>query len=170
MKYLLILTLFVSCTAPRLALKSTHQDEPFRIETNKTYDEAWTSVVDFFADSGVGIKIIDKESGLISAESSSFRSSYTRENSNGTPIDDRAFIVIGNLRNGFGGKIEPSQISGEWNIRVKELGDNTQISINLHNIDCYYDQPATSYTRAKVVTIPAASTGVFERSLSEKFK
>ncbi len=59
--------LFISCGTPA----KRHDFPNFRyLESN--YDNAWNSVIDYFANNNIPVKTLEKESGLIYAETIGF--------------------------------------------------------------------------------------------------
>ena len=148
--------LFTSCMTSR-ALMGTYQDTAYTKTVDLTYEEAWSRVFDFFATTGAPITTIDKSSGLI-VSGMSFRGYHTVER-DGRPENPNAFVVTPVLHGAYGIPVEPSKITGDWNVRIKPQGDKTNISINVTNLECLYYNGTTN------VNAPVASTGNFERSL-----
>lgn len=139
------------------ALMGTYQDTAYTKTVDLTYEEAWSRVIDFFATTGAPIITIDKSSGLIVSKMS-FRGYHTVER-NGRPENPDALVVTPVLHGAYGIPVEPSKITGDWNVRIKPQGDKTSISINIPNLEClYYDGSSNRHA-------PVASTGKFERLL-----
>ncbi len=167
-KYILFATmtlLLSSCSSIKLV--GTYPTNNHFAETDLSVEQVWTRVIDYFAMSGISIKLIDKASGLIVSEETSFVDYYTREE-DGKPIDPNAYVVIPTVRGGFGNILEPrAAITGEWkmlgswNVRVKPNGDKTLVNINMTNLSCYYLQPSM-WGASNATAIPIASTGVWE--------
>lgn len=117
----------VSCTFYKATLKGKYQDTPFQIETSKSYEETWSELIDLFAQKRLSIKIIDKSSGLITSEKTSFLSSFTYEDAQGKPINPNAFVVSANTS--YEGKVHPPiSLTEEWNIRIKQGEGKTIIT------------------------------------------
>jgi hypothetical protein len=156
------LFLFYGCGPQLVALKGTYSDKPFQIETTKSKEEVWNRIIELFATKGLSIKLIDKSSGLIVSEKTSFLNTYTVENSDGTIVDPNAFIVCDKV---VWQTVEqkPRTVNGEWNIRLVENSGKTLINVNLVNIEAtfYPGQPLYGSGR---------STGKFEKIISEFIK
>ncbi len=139
MKVILLLTCvtLISCTVTKSTLKGKHQDTPYQIETTKSFEETWSKLIDLFAQKGLSIKIIDKSSGLITSEKTSFQSSYTYEDALGKPVNPNAFIVV--AKTSYMGTVyPPSSLTGEWNVRIKQGEGKTTINVNLVNLNGQY--------------------------------
>jgi hypothetical protein len=158
--------LFFASSAPSHMLKGNYQNTPYQIETTKSFDEVWSNVIDMFATKGLSIKIIDKSSGLIISDKTSFISSFTYENKEGLLIKPNAFIVI-NMIKSLGVVFHPTIITGEWNIRIKKNEEKTLINVNLVNINAMYTSPPTQSSPARTLNLEAKSTGVFEKIIAD---
>lgn len=168
---LFFLIALTSCSAPKSTLTGKYQDTPYQIETSKSLDETWSAIIDLFATKGLSIKIIDKSSGLITSNKTSFLFSYTYENKQGQPEDPNAFVVVNKLKGGFGNTLNPQVLTGEWNIRIKEVNSKTVINVNLVNIIAQYTAPrTTTYTAEHTYNLVAKSTGVFEKLIADQIK
>jgi len=171
MKKLLFFTciVLVSCTVSKPTLKGKYQETPYQIETSKSFDETWSKLIDLFAQKGLSIKIIDKSSGLITSEKTSFLSSYTFENEQGQPEKPNAFVVVSKL-SAMGRVYPPQTLTGEWNVRIKPVEGKTIINVNLVNIVAQYFQPQSQYSAQKTYDLEAKSTGVFEKLITDQIK
>lgn len=161
---ILLIALVSSCGAPKRILKGTYQDTPYQIETNKSFDDVWSNVIDMFATKGLSIKIIDKSSGIITSGTTSFLSSYCYETKEGKLFNPNAFVVVNMIKNWAGSSLQPQVVTGEWNIRVKKVEDKTIINVNLVNIIAQYKEPSSPFT---VWNLEAKSTGVFEKTIAD---
>lgn len=167
---IIIITIFYSCTAKVYTLKGNYEDKPFEIVSEKKVDVVWSNIIDLFATKGLSIKVIDKNSGLIVSEKTSLIYNYTFEDGNGKPKDKTAFVVLGKI-NYLGSNINPDKITGEWNIRIKEMPNGkTSINVNLTNIDATTYIPASQYNPMQNLTFHAKSTGKFEEIISNAVK
>jgi len=163
---LMALSLY-SCTLQSVALRGQYLDKPFEITTNRSFDSVWSSTIDLFAQKGISIKIIDKSSGLIVSEKTSFLNNYSFEDVNGGIENPNAWVAINKYK--IGSVIyKPQKLTGEWNVRIKSNGVNTtSININLTNIEGSYHQSAAPYVAELTLNYQGKSTGNFERSISE---
>lgn len=174
MKRLLLLffglIIIAGCSVQNVPLKGQYPDKPFEITTNKSMDIVWSNIIDLFAQKGLSIKVIDKSSGLITSEKTSFLNNYSYESSSGTPENPNAWIVIS--KQSYGGTVlNPQKLSGEWNVRIKSSGDNqTRININVTNIEGTYYAAQTQYTPVMNLTYDGRTTGKFEQMIAEYVK
>ena len=148
--------IMTSCLSSNV-LTGTYQ-ESFTSKTNKSYDEVWNDVIDFFALSGIPINTFEKASGLIVAHT--VKVSVTEE-INGVPVDKNAYIVIPDISSMY-----KAEATATFNIRVRDNGDYVQIYVNLHDINAYYIEPLYGYK----YPIIGKSTGAFEQKLIDMLK
>ena len=73
-------------------MKGTYSDGNFEGYSDKSKDIVWDNIIDFFAKSGISIRIIDKSSGIITSGEGSIP--FTRENTKGELIKKDAWVVI----------------------------------------------------------------------------
>ena len=170
-----IITLFliflVSCTLKFYPLKGNYPPTPIVYTTEKSFDQVWSNLVDLFAQKGISIRIIDKSSGLIASERTKLSTSY--EDSKGKLYSPKAFVVL--KRNNYQGdenmKKSYFDVTGEWNVHLKQEANDVSVNINIVNIEG--EQVYTSLyhgeTRSRV-TIRAQTTGVFEKLIFEAVK
>jgi acetyltransferase-like isoleucine patch superfamily enzyme len=132
-------------------------------------------MIDLFAQNGISIKTIDKSSGIIVSERTSFSNSFTWEVSKGYLNNPNAFVVVGRYDNALT-KIVPKTITGDWNIRIKTVGNETVINVNLLNLYGEHIVHGTGsssgyeYHWQKGGQLDIRSTGVFERKISDMIK
>jgi hypothetical protein len=71
------LALLLGCAAVAgcVSAPQTYEFEKTRVY-QKPYDQAWTDLIEFFSGSNIQIKTIEKDSGIIYAESTSFDPSF----------------------------------------------------------------------------------------------
>jgi hypothetical protein len=166
----ILLLSLIGCTTTKIVpLKGVYENKPFEIISDTPKDQVWDKIIDFFAQNGLSIKIIDRSSGLIISDRSSLN--WTFENNNGELIKPLASVVIEKIIDiGTKKPIRPSSVTGDWNIRIKQLPDNkTSINVNLLHIE------ATGYTikfgeGVTQYAIKGKSTGNFEKLISDKVK
>lgn len=147
---------FQSCTVKSIPLNGKYQEGSVKSKINSPFEEAWESVIDLIAETGISVKLIDKSSGLIIADALSFRGLITTEDNKGKIVDTAAYIVREKTNNEFDPRLGQKDAIATWNLRVKRDGDASSIvSINLHSI------------RIEKAEVPlqGRSTGNFEKWL-----
>ncbi len=131
----LIVFSFISCITTVPAKVFLNEEFTFKsscLNSNiyeKDYNIIWSSVVDFFAENNLNIKIIEKESGLIVSERNVLPSEYVTTN---IPIKKTYMAVQFNK----GLKVDGTgmRCSAEWNVRVIKVEDNkTKVVVNIGN-------------------------------------
>lgn len=164
------MSLISACTVESSALKGQYSETPYEIITEKPLDTVWSNIIDLFAQKGLAIKVIDKSSGLITSEKTSFLNSYTYENASGGLENPNASVVI--TRQTYGGStIAPQSLTGEWNVRIKPKGENTtSININITNIQGSFYSAGGQYSPAMNLTYEGKSTGKFESVIAGSIK
>jgi hypothetical protein len=168
-----IAMLLTSCmTIKPVALQGNYSDKPFEVVSDKQFDQVWSNIIDLFATKGLSIKLIDKASGLIISEKTSFISDYTFEDSTGGLVNPNASIVIEKkIVTGYNQSLKPEKITGEWNIRIKE--NNTGkigVNVNLTNIDATSFIAGSQYSPAQNLIFIGKSTGKFEELITGLIK
>lgn len=135
------------------------------IETDKSFDEVWDKVIDYFAMNGIPISILEKASGLIVSNKVSLKNNVTMEK-DGKLLDDKAFVVIPYAKN-----VVYINVTSDFNIRVKKQNGKVSISVNLPNMVAERTVKPTGF---QIVSTPqeieAKSTGVFESGLLNLLK
>lgn len=162
---LFALTLLSGCASVKIIpLKNTYQTKPYEAVSDNNKDVVWDKIVDFFAQNGLSIKLIDRSSGLIVSEATAL--TFTHEDSKGQLIHPDSWVVLVSVYDAANKKyIQPNVVIGEWNIRIKEIpGNKTNVNVNLVNIR--YSSPNTDPllpAQLKYVSkFEAQSTGKFE--------
>jgi hypothetical protein len=171
MKYIVLLSLMFlfSCSVKVIPLKGNYPKPPFQKETNISPEKVWDRIIDLFAQKGYSIQIIDHSSGLITSKQVKLRWSY--ENKYGKLDLPDAIVAIQKVVDKSGHAFNPSQVLGEWNIRIKPTpSGGTLININLVNLQ--YSPPLTSYNGNNNVPLffkegHCVSTGNFEQQVFE---
>ncbi len=169
---LFIAFFFQSCASVQ-RVKGSYPKHDFITDTPK--EQIWTSLISIFAKNGIGIKTIDKSSGLLVSEIGQI-SKISQEDLNGNIEDSTAYIVTDKFIDAPGswdslGKI-PYFVSAGWNVVLSELNGKSSISINIVNIQAYRNVNSGT-NRAFSNGIPekqplnAISTGRFERMIFE---
>jgi hypothetical protein len=169
---LLALVALTSCSYQyqKPLLQGNYQENVYQNETLRSFDDTWSRLIDLFAQKGLSVKIIDKSSGLIISEKTSFLSSYTYEDQQGKPINSNAFVAVSNLKSVFGTSFTPTVLTGDWNVRIKQGEGKTVVNVNLVNIVAGYTAPASMYDTPTTLELDAKSTGVFERLIADQLK
>ena len=170
--FITVSTVLYSCAFKTIPIKGQYPEGPYLDTTTLGKEEVWDKIIDFYAQKGLSIKIIDRSSGLIISDRTVLTTTF--ENSKGQPIKPTAWIVLPKTINPNDRKpFAPGLITGEWNIRIKELPDKrTSINVNLVNINGTEEIVAkvgSSYKTTKQI-IPLASyksTGNFEKMITE---
>ena len=172
----LIFTCFitVSCfTLKKIPLKGRYVNEPYIIISEKPYDEVWSNTIDLFTTQGLSIKLLDKSSGLIVSEKTSFLNDYTFEDKNGDLENPDASIVIEKYTYKGNNKpvIKPEELTGEWNIRIKNTGNGkTEINVNLTNANGSTFIAGSDFSAPEIISFVGKSTGNFEETVSKTLK
>jgi hypothetical protein len=166
--------LLTSCAPTFYPIKGSSTPSNFIVD--KPIDTVWSRIIDVFASKGFSIKIIDKSSGLIVTEKYSFSNSYTNEKLEGTGLFDptKWVVVQAVMDNNTGNLLSPEKITGEWNVRVKSLGEDiskTSVTVNITNLTATVTMPQYSKTAALITRdLQCYSTGVFEKTFAEMIK
>lgn len=164
----IILSLFLWGCA--IDLTPSYTSTASKVQTiERNYDAVWSKLVDFLANEGIAVKILDKESGLMVSEVYSFKNTYTRVGKDGKLENTQAYVVIGDLKGGFGNRLEPHRIDGNFNVRVKRVGDEqTEITVNLVNLVSTYQNPPN--VGGGIINIGIKTTGSFEEKILNYLK
>lgn len=156
----IIVFLAMSCTSTArfVPVPVTKVIEKERI-INKPYDAVWQSTVEWFATHNTPIKNVDKSSGLISTEYS-------------LPMGEAArYMDCGTASSSFMGKTSLENHSGNFNVLVKKVSDNsTKININVFfgcsvNSYQYKGLLSTEYVLKSSSRINCTSTGTLEKEV-----
>lgn len=170
---LLIMISLFSCNYKIYPPKDAYSKPPFIYKSDKSFQEVWDNVIDFFAQKGIAISLIDKSSGLIiSVQTDMIWSSENRKTNKMKKPD--AWVVLNNIYDPAPNKYRyPERVSGKWNVRVKPEGEKCTINVNLHDL-IVYDY---SYTRTGIPVEVAVTqsynpttTGNFEKLIYDIIK
>jgi hypothetical protein len=167
---------FSSCLAvKKIPIKGQYQNGPYMDTTTWSKDQVWDKVVDFFAQNGLSIKIIDKSSGLITSDHTKLIASF--EDKKGLLMKKDAWIVLPKEINPRTTKPYPiEEVYGEWNIRIKEVPQKgTIINVNLVNITTTrYTAVGTGFSSTSIPKqVPVYDyklTGNFEKRIIDLIK
>lgn len=171
----LTVLLITSCSPKITAPKGNYPKPPIVIHSDKAVDKVWDNLIDFFAQKGLSIKIIDRSSGLIISEKTLL--TYAVEDKKGQLKNTSAFVVLPRIcPPGSDESITPSSVTGEWNVRVKADGAGTSINVNLLNFLPIYGRSGTDalyFSRAynkNPGSFSGQTTGVFEKTIADIIK
>lgn len=163
MKFVLFtfVVILFSCGYKVIPLKNSYFSGNFIDSVQATKEEVWDKAVDLFAQQGLSIHIIDKESGLITSNAGNIPWSFEKQN--GILVDTNAFVVIPRIVP-KGGDFKQavnrySYLTAEWNIRIKSRGAWTIVNINLVNVNGH----ELGRTVRLTPLVEYRSTEVFER-------
>ncbi len=168
------ITFIASCTPKAIPLKGTYVKEPYQVTTSSSFQTVWDKLIDIFAQKGIGIKIIDKSSGLIVAQNTSVPVTY--EDAKGKLVDPSAWIVSSKIYEPGARKYYyPTSASAEWNVIVKDLSNGTtmlNVNITAINASTAVTQvgPIIALPTVSIMNTHAVSTGVFEKLLIDLIK
>jgi hypothetical protein len=165
--FLLTICLAGCMSIKTVPLKGAYTNGNFEKTTDKSKDQVWDNIIEFFAKNGLPIKLIDKASGLIVSSESEL--TWTFEDKKGQLLKPDAWIVIAKQINPNNQKpIKPTIITGEWNIRVKQ-NSPTETLINVNLVSPKYvtafTQVATQFSKGTF-----QSTGNFENWIYNTIK
>lgn len=167
--FLLFVLNLTSCSVKTIPLKGNYPQTPIIYISDHSEKEVWDKLVDFFAQSGYSIKIIDKSSGLIVANRTIIPATY--ENRKGQIIYDTALVVLTHtsVQEEYSNILKhPNTITGDWNVRIKSMEGKTSININLVNLQ--QETLATYGYSISWASVNGHTTGRFEKSLYETIK
>lgn len=154
-----------SCSGTAIPLRTNYDSLKKVYFSDKSKDEVWNKIIQLFTTDGIGIKLIDKSSGLIVSEKTDFIKNFTQEDGSGKIANQNSFLVVSKY-DAMGKNILPTSVVGSWNIRLFEENQRTALEVNLTNIEAFYG--ATGYQGTQIhIPFDAKSTGVFERQVAE---
>ena len=169
MKKLLILFVvtftFASCGSI-VPLKGSYQ-QGYEFTTELPKEQVWRSLIDFFTKKGIGIKLIDKQSGLLISDR--YKYDFTLEDNLGNLVNPDAFLVIETYKQGFQNKPRYDDVSSEFNVVINDLVDNkTQIKVNVVNQKAILSVPQGMGHLPRIINVNGKSTGVLEKLIFEQ--
>lgn len=165
--------LLSSCATTKIIpLMGSYPPTPIVAMSDKSFEKVWDNIIDFYAQNGIPIKIIDRSSGLIISEKTSLTWSF--EDKKGTMVHPGAYVVLEKILDKMDNKpFIPNSVTGEWNVRIKTIEGKTSINVNLYNIEAVYGSYYySSYAHVAVspVKVSGRTTGMFEKRLYELMK
>lgn len=165
----LLVFVFVGCASAKVTpVKGIYQTLPFIATSSSNFNAVWDKLIDLFAQKGLPIKIIDRSSGLIISDRSVLP--VTFELKEGGLKDPNAFIVLPKMYDPNSRKTTTiagiNPVTGEWNVRIKEVDGKTSINVNIVNVKYESWDMYTKRTRDNYVTTHH-STGMFESLISQ---
>ena len=168
MKKLLILFVvtftFTSC-ASIVPLKGSYQ-QGYEFTTELPKEQVWRNLIDFFTKRGIGIKIIDKQSGLLITDR--YKYDYTTEDNLGNLVNPDAPLVRETYKIGLR-VISSYDITAEFNVVINDLTDNkTEIKVNIVNPRAILSVPQGMGHLPRLVEVNAKSTGVLEKLIFDQ--
>ena len=168
---LLTLTVLSGCGAKTIPIKGSYIQSPFSISTDKSFENVWDKIIDLFVLKGYSIKIVDKNSGLITSERVIVK--VTVEKKNKELLDSKAFIVVPQIYEPGPNRYTPitknSDITGEWNIRIRTVQGKTVVDVNVVNLKYQFHDTYYRTYREEILS-NYKSTGVFERTIADLIK
>jgi hypothetical protein len=162
-----------SCTTTKIiGIKGRYPEPPIITNSDRSFEKVWEKTVDYFAEHGIPIKIIDKSSGLIISDKTKLTWSF--EKKDGSLFCNNCYVVLQQIMDNMHGKpFAPTVVTGEWNIRIKNSGDGSSINVNLYNIEATYGTYYYStYTHNIIspIKVEGKTTGIFEKTFEEAVK
>lgn len=155
-----------------IPLKGSYPQTPIISSTDKPFDKVWDNIIDYFAQKGIPIRIIDRSSGLIISDKASL--SWSFEDKNGALKSPHAYVVLQTILDKMHEKpFIPASVTGEWNVRIKNADGKTTVNVNLYNIEATYGSYYYSvYTHSMItpVKVDGKTTGVFEQTIYDAVK
>jgi hypothetical protein len=172
--YLLLTVAISSCAMKEVPLKNKYDEKPFEITTTSDFETVWGKTIEYFAKSGIGVKLLDKATGFIVAQNTA--APITVEDKNGKLENPDAWAVTAKMYDP-GSKMyyhSETEVPIEWNIYMKKNTDGgTTININLIKVEAsisMYNFGQTTSNPSRIIKTRALTTGVFERRLADIIK
>jgi hypothetical protein len=155
-----------SCGIQEYPLKNKYDPKPYVIESPRSFEEVWGSLVDMAALQGLSIKFLDKLSGLMVSERNDFLNNYTFERPDGKLQKQDAFLVVKRYSSRSQSSVTPLTLTAEWNVRVKA----TQNGKTLINVNLVRPMAESPSLLKYGIFMEVYSTGQFERYMAESIK
>ena len=148
-----------ACSPAYKSFIGTHQEKPFEVQVSKSSDQVWALFEKIIEEEQIPIRWKDKTSGVITSKGISFANSYAIENEDGRIDDPSARMVLARAMNGSS-LLEPEQITGKWNLRVRGLEDNLSI-VNVTLLS----PRAHNAVNGQKTSLDIRSSGAFEKKV-----
>lgn len=138
---LITLTVFslTSCSFDysHASLKGSYEDKAFVGYSKKPVPEVWDNLITFVTKEGLDVKVVDKNSGLMISERTSYVESSCAERK-GKPFAPEKYIVTSHVGS-RPDKFTPSRLTAAWNARIRQSDNGeTEVTIRLSGIQAYY--------------------------------
>lgn len=140
-----ISTFLTSCfTVKTYPIKGTYQNRYTDTVVNTNKEAIWNKIIDFCSQNGLSIKVIDRSSGVIVFDKVGTSCTYEKNDSTTELMNDNAWLVVPKQYqlNAYPHILSPSSVSAEWNLRVKEV-TNDSFLIEIYLI---YARHQTTYS------------------------
>lgn len=168
--FALIALFIASCASKMIPLKGSYPTPPLHTVSDQPFDTVWSRLIDFVAEKGINVKLIDKASGVMITEDYDLRGLVAYENKKGELSKPYASVVtsIYKTPNGLMG---PARTVANWNVRIKPQSNGTFIGVNLTNIKAYSTTSWKGMAQNYVDTaFDVRTLGNFERELFRHLK
>ncbi|PZR27320.1 MAG: hypothetical protein DI535_10865 [Citrobacter freundii] len=162
----------MACTPTKVTpITGNYPKPPFIFESSSSFNTVWDKLIDLFAQKGLPIKLIDRTSGLLVSDRSVLPATY--ELNTGGLKEPGAFIVMPKVYVPTTRKTfiiaMGSQVTGEWNVRIREVDGKTLINVNIVNVR--YEPYDTENKRTReVISTGHQSTGIFEKMVADAIR
>lgn len=173
-RIILLLLLLPTITFSQSKLQSAYKEGPYTFAGDKSYDESWRAIINFFSQNGISIQTIDKYSGVITSTGFSFLKDNPRNERKGNaepgalytyegyktkmPTNPEAWVVINRLADA---KIYPVKLIGNINVMLRDENGKVAVTVHLSNL-----LGESTNTRDKWRFYQVKSTGVLERTIA----
>jgi hypothetical protein len=158
----------------KISFMGDYPKTPYIIKTDKSFNDVWENIIDLLAMTGMSVKMIDKENGIIISEITDMANVTSFENEDGSLMNPNAFVAAESYEYPMN-TFSIGSLLCSWNIRVKDKNDFRIIMVNLtfksivvngHTwADTYDVTKYPSYYKPEDYPPGIKSTGVFEQSI-----
>ena len=165
----------LSCNNKVVPLQKTYPDKSYEFSVSSPKDQVWTKLIDLLNTKGLAIKTIDKNSGVITTDNTSFINAYTWENKDGNLINPNALVICSKVRGPFtfATSLKPNSLTGQWTFLTQQKSDKTNVKISLANaageVVIENSRIYGSVTK-ETHNLIVKSTGVFEKEVEDALK
>lgn len=167
---LISLFIFASCHNKLMSFQEDYST-PHQFISSSSKDQVWDQLIDLLMAKGIALMTLDKNSGVITSDKTSFLNSYTWERKKGGLLNPNAMVVCSQLRI-FGIPLKPEIVSGQWAFRIKEQADKTIVIISLVNATgkIVVENTSSPHTTRETNNLVVKSTGLFEKTIEDALK